>query len=81
MALADGKPVPVPVLGRMTLADAIELYIERCLDEKRTRVEIEQLLRGKVIPVIGHLPITSVAHEDIVTLLRGIADRAERHPG
>jgi hypothetical protein len=64
----------------MTLADAIELYIEKCLDQKRTRIEIEQLLRGKVIPGIGHLPITAIRHEDVVALLRGIADRSERHP-
>jgi integrase len=80
MAIADGKSVPVPVPGGMTLADAIELYIEKCLDQKRTRVEIEQLFRSKVIPGIGRLPITAVRHEDVVTLLRGIADRAECYP-
>jgi integrase len=80
LAIADGKPVPVPVRGAMTFADAAEAFIEKCLSEKRTRAEIEQLFRGKLIPGIGHLPLAAIAHEDLVTLLQGIADRAERYP-
>jgi hypothetical protein len=77
-ALADGKSVPVSKPGGMTFADAGELYIEKCLDGKRTRVEIKQLIRGKLFPAIGRLPLTSIRHEDLVILLREIADRPER---
>jgi integrase len=80
LALADGKPVPAPVRGTMTFADVAELFMEQCLDGKRTRTEIEQLFRSRLIPGIGHLPITGIAHEDLVTLLQGIADRADRYP-
>jgi integrase len=77
-ALADGKPIPAPARNTVSFADASDLFIEQCLDGKRTRVEIEQLIRGKLIPKIGHLPLTAITHDDLVTLLRGIADRSER---
>src|ERR1700756_5203194 len=54
----------------MFFADAAELCIEKCLAGKRTRVEIEQLIRGKLVPKIGQMPLTALSHDDIVVLLR-----------
>jgi hypothetical protein len=41
-----------PARHGMFFADAAEFYIEKCLAGKRTRVEIEQLIRGKLVPKI-----------------------------
>jgi integrase len=78
-SLADGKPVPSAAQQAMTFAMAAEQFIQECLEGKRTRVEIEQLIRRKMLPTLGTKALAAVTHDDIVTLLREIADQPERH--
>jgi integrase len=73
-AIIEGKPLPERHGG--TLADIAERYIAEILPKKRTAKACEQALRREVLPVIGPMPTTSIAHEDLVRLFSGIADRS-----
>src|SRR5262249_44106158 len=76
-AISEGKPL----IGRdpLSFSKAVERYIRECLDGKRTRREIEQDMHRELIPALGNKPLVKIAHDDIVAVLRSIADRTERH--
>jgi integrase len=79
-ALDAGKPPPAGTGKPDTLsfAAAADRYMRECLDGKRTRIEIEQLIRGKLVSALGHLPLATITHEDLIAVLREIADRSAR---
>jgi integrase len=77
-AISEGRPPPAPVKSTITFADAAERFIAECLIAKRTARASEQTIRRELIPTLGNRPITSISHDDLVKLLRDIADRPER---
>jgi integrase len=62
-----------------TFKEAAERFMRECLAGKRTRTEIEQIFQKKLIPGFGSRPLTTLTHDEIVAVLREIADRPERH--
>jgi integrase len=81
-AVTESRSIPpAPIKGASSFAAVAEKWIAECLPAKRSSKASEQLIRRELLPALGARPITSVTHEDIVTLLNGIADRSARHRG
>jgi integrase len=61
-----------------TFSIAAERFMQECLNGKRTRDEIEQIFRSKLIPVLGTKRLSAITPGDIKAVLRKIADKTER---
>jgi len=77
-AIIEGRPPSPPERGAVTFADAAEQFIVTCLPGKRSAKEKEGTIRRELIPALGERPIASISHNDLVSLLKNIADRSER---
>jgi integrase len=78
-AIEKGETAPKSSVPDTTFADAATRFMRECLAGKRTRTEIEQIFHGKLIPAFESKPLTAITHDEIVAVLREIADRPERH--
>jgi integrase len=77
--LGRGAPVTRQTTSMLT-ADAAELYLERVMAGKRSRIRIEQLFRNHILPAVGRIPLTELSHELLVTVLQNIARQSEIGP-
>jgi integrase len=77
-ALIDGRPAPAPTKGTMTFADMAERYIDEILPHKRTAKGCEQAIRRELLPAIGDRPLVAIRQDDLVELLKAIAERPDR---
>jgi integrase len=77
-ALIEGRPAPAPTKGTMTFTDMAERYIDEILPQKRTAKGCEQAIRRELLPALGDRPLVSIRQDDLVELLKAIAERPER---
>jgi integrase len=62
-----------------TFEEAAERFMRECLADKRTCKEIQRIFKRELIPVLGAKRLTEISHEDLVTVLKAIAQYRD-HP-
>jgi integrase len=83
-SIVDGRPLPVPSQGGVTLNEIAEEFIELVLPTTRrgrekARPEAEEKqFRDEILAVLGDRPFTDVHQPELIGCLEAIAGRQER---
>jgi len=75
-AVIEGRPASVPVRNAMTFAEMAGRYVEEVLPAKRSAKACEQLIDRELLPTLGARKLTSITQDDLVSLLKAIAERS-----